>query len=83
MELKNETASPDPSNAGPGGLNRALIDPPSMHTRWMQWARHGVQPRRGTRLRFRRDQAVGQELASLIIPPALRERTPRRIAALP
>src|SRR5882762_3275176 len=76
MELKNESASPDPSNVGPGGLNRALIDSALDCIISMDAGGHVTEFNLAAERVFgyRRDQAVGQELASLIIPPALRER---------
>jgi two-component system CheB/CheR fusion protein len=76
MEPKNEPPSPDPSNAGPGSVNRALLDSAldciismdaSGHVTEFNLAAESV-------FGYRRDQAIGQELASLIIPPELRER---------
>lgn len=76
MEPKNEPASPDPSNIGPGGFNRALLDSAldciismdaSGRITEFNLAAEGV-------FGYKRDQAIGQELASLIIPPELRER---------
>jgi two-component system CheB/CheR fusion protein len=76
MDPKNEPASPDPSNAGPGGLNRALIDSAldciismdaSGNVTEFNLAAENV-------FGYKRDQAIGQELASLIIPPEFRER---------
>lgn len=76
MEPKNEPASPDPSNVGPGGLNRALLDSAldciismdaSGRVTEFNLAAESV-------FGYRRDQAIGQELASLIIPPEFHER---------
>ncbi|MEY2575068.1 MAG: hypothetical protein QOF80_555 [Verrucomicrobiota bacterium] len=76
MEPKNEPASPDSSNAGPGGANRALLDSAldciismdaSGHVTEFNLAAENV-------FGYKRAQAIGQELASLIIPPELRER---------
>lgn len=76
MEPKNEPASPDPSNVGPGGLNRALIDSALDCIISMDAGGHVTEFNLAAERVFgyRRDEAVGQELASLIIPPALRER---------
>jgi two-component system, chemotaxis family, CheB/CheR fusion protein len=76
MDPKNEPASPDSSNVGPGGLNRALLDSAldciismdaSGHITEFNLAAENV-------FGYKRDQVIGQELASLIIPPELRER---------
>jgi PAS domain S-box-containing protein len=76
MEPKNESASPDPSNAGPGGLNRALIDSALDCIISMDASGHVTEFNLAAERVFgyKRDQAIGQELASLIIPPVLRER---------
>jgi two-component system, chemotaxis family, CheB/CheR fusion protein len=76
MDPNNEPAFPDPSNVGPGGLNRALIDSAldciiSMDARGnvteFNLAAENV-------FGYKRDQTIGRELASLIIPPEFRER---------
>jgi len=76
MEPGNQPASPDPSNVGPGGPNRALLDSAldciismdaSGHITEFNLAAENV-------FGFKRDQVIGQELASLIIPPEFRER---------
>ena len=76
MEPKTEPASPDPSKAGPGGVNRALLDSAldciismdaSGHVTEFNLAAENV-------FGYRRDDVIGQELASLIIPPEFRER---------
>ena len=76
MEPKNEPASPDPSNVGPGSPNRALLDSAldciismdaSGHITEFNLAAESV-------FGYKRAQAIGQELASLIIPPEFRER---------
>ncbi|PYI91686.1 MAG: hypothetical protein DME97_12380 [Verrucomicrobia bacterium] len=76
MEPKNEPASPDPPVIGPDGLNRALLDSAldciitmdasGSVTEFNAAAQHVFG--------YSREEAVGQELASLIIPPAFRER---------
>jgi two-component system CheB/CheR fusion protein len=75
MDPKKEPASPDPFNAGPG-LNRALIDSAldciismnaSGRVTEFNLAAESV-------FGYRRDEVIGQELASLIIPPEFRER---------
>jgi PAS domain S-box-containing protein len=76
MEPKNEPVSADPSNVGPGGLNRALLDSAldciismnaSGHITEFNLAAENV-------FGYKRAQAIGQELATLIIPPEFRER---------
>jgi two-component system, chemotaxis family, CheB/CheR fusion protein len=76
MDPKNEPVSPDPSNVGPGGLNRALIDSAldciismdaSGNVTEFNLAAENV-------FGYKRDQAIGQDLASLIIPSEFRER---------
>jgi two-component system, chemotaxis family, CheB/CheR fusion protein len=76
MEPKIEPASPDPSDIRHGGSNRALLDSAldciiSMNasgrvTEFNLAAEHVFG--------YTRDKALGQELASLIIPPEFRER---------
>src|SRR5438045_2381585 len=76
MELKNEPASLDPSNVGPGGLNRALLDSALDCIISMDASGQVTEFNLAAEKVFgyRRDQVIGQELASLIIPPEFRER---------
>jgi two-component system CheB/CheR fusion protein len=76
MESKNKPAAPDPSDIGSGGPNRALLDSAldciismdaSGHVTEFNLAAEDV-------FGYKRDQAIGQDLASLIIPPEFRER---------
>ncbi len=76
MEPNNEPALPDPSNIGPGGFNRALLDSAldciismdaSGHVTEFNLAAENV-------FGYKREQAIGRELATLIIPPEFRER---------
>jgi two-component system CheB/CheR fusion protein len=76
MEPKNEPASPGPWDIEHGGLNRALIDSALDCIISMDATGRVLEfnPAAERVFRYTRDQAVGQELASLIIPPAMRER---------
>jgi two-component system CheB/CheR fusion protein len=76
MEPKNEPASPDPSVIGHGGLNRALIDSALDCIISMDAKGRVIEFNLAAESVFgySRAEAVGQELASLIIPPAMRER---------
>jgi len=76
MEPKNEPVSPDPSNVGPGGLNRALLDSALDCIISMDAGGRVTEFNLAAESVFgyRRDEAIGKELGSLIIPPELRER---------
>ena len=76
MEPKNEPVSPDPSNIEHGGLNRALIDSALDCIISMNASGRIIEFNLAAERVFgySRAEAVGQELASLIIPPELRER---------
>jgi two-component system CheB/CheR fusion protein len=76
MEAKNEPPFSDPSSIGPAGFNRALLDSAldciismdaSGHITEFNLAAENV-------FGYKRDQAIGRELATLIIPPEFRER---------
>jgi two-component system CheB/CheR fusion protein len=76
METRNEPASPDPREIGHRGLNRALIDS-ALDCIISMDARGRVlefNPAAERVFGYSRAQAVGQELAGLIIPPAMREQ---------
>src|SRR6266403_353444 len=76
MESKDESASPRPAGIWQGGLDRALLD--SALDCIISMDANGrvleFNPAAERVFGYTRDQAVGQELASLIIPPALRDR---------
>src|SRR4051812_48505862 len=76
MEPKNETASPHLSTIGHGGLNRALLN--SALDCLISMDADGrileFNPAAERTFGHKRDQVIGQELASLIIPPGFRER---------
>jgi two-component system CheB/CheR fusion protein len=76
MEPKDETASPHLSSIGHGGLNQALLNSALDCVISMDAGGRILEfnPAAERTFGYRRDQAVGQELASLIIPPGLRER---------
>jgi two-component system CheB/CheR fusion protein len=76
MEPKDEPASPRPSGIRHGGLDRALLDSALDCIISMDATGHVLEfnPAAERVFGYTRDQAVGQELANLIIPPALRER---------
>src|SRR2546421_7269514 len=76
MEPKSEPASPGPPDIGPGGLNRALLDSALDCIITMDASGRVTEFNAAAQRVFgySREEAVGQELASLIIPPALRER---------
>jgi two-component system CheB/CheR fusion protein len=76
MESKNEPASPHRSGTGQSGLDRALLDAALDCIISMDVTGRVLEfnPAAERVFGYTRDQAVGQELASLIIPPALRER---------
>ena len=76
MESKDEPASPRPSGIRHGGLDRALLDSALDCIISMDATGHVLEfnPAAERVFGYTRDQAVGQELASLIIPPAMRDR---------
>ena len=76
MEPKNEPFSPVPSDSGHAGLNRALIDSALDCIISMNASGRIIEFNLAAERVFgySRAEAVGQELASLIIPPDLRER---------
>jgi two-component system CheB/CheR fusion protein len=76
MEPKTESAFPLPRETGQGGLDRALIDSALDCIISMNATGHIVEFNPAAELVFgyTRDQALGQELASLIIPPEFRDR---------
>src|ERR1700716_2414936 len=75
MESKPEPASPDPSEIGHGGLNRALLDSALDCIITMDATGRVTEFNAAAQRVFgySRQESVGKELASLIIPPALRE----------
>jgi two-component system CheB/CheR fusion protein len=76
MESKDEPASPRPSDIRHGGLDRALLDSALDCIISMDVTGRVLEfnPAAERVFGYTREQAVGQELASLIIPPAMRER---------
>lgn len=76
MEPKNEPFSPVPSDSGHASLDRALIDSALDCIISMNASGRVTEFNLAAERVFgySRDEAVGQELASLIIPPELRER---------
>ena len=74
MESKNETGSPRVS-AMPGGLDRALLESALDCIISMDTAGRVTEfnPAAERVFGYTRDEALGQELASLIIPPAQRD----------
>src|ERR1044071_3783108 len=76
MESKNETGSPRLSEMHHGGLHRALLDSALDCIISMNAAGQIIEFNAAAERVFgyTRDQALGQELASLIIPPDQRER---------
>jgi two-component system CheB/CheR fusion protein len=74
MESKDEPASPRPPGIH-GGLDRALLDSALDCIISMDATGHVLEfnPAAERVFGYTRDQAVGQELASLIIPPAMRD----------
>ena len=77
MESKEHSESAGPSSeTGPGGLNRALLDSALDCIISMDASGRVTEFNAAAQRVFgyTRDQAVGQELAGLIIPTALRER---------
>jgi two-component system CheB/CheR fusion protein len=76
MEPNNESALPQPSAIGHGGLDRALLDS-ALDCIISMDARGRIvefNPAAERTFGYKREQAVGQELASLIIPPGFRQR---------
>jgi two-component system CheB/CheR fusion protein len=76
MEPNNESALPQPSAIGHGGLDRALLDSALDCIISMDASGRIVEfnPAAERTFGYKREQAVGQELASLIIPAGFRER---------
>src|SRR2546421_3731172 len=76
MELDPASASSTSSETGHGGLERALLDSALDCIISMDATGRVLEFNRAAERVFgyTREQAVGQELASLIIPPAMRER---------
>jgi two-component system CheB/CheR fusion protein len=76
MEPKNEPASPRPLAIGHGGVDRALLDSALDCIISMDASGRVVEfnPAAERTFGYKREQAVGQELASLIIPPGFRQR---------
>src|SRR5256885_2011950 len=76
MESKNETGSASPQEMRHGGLDRALLDSALDCIISMNAAGCVIEfnPAAERVFGYTRDQALGQELASLIIPPAQRHR---------
>ena len=76
MESKDEPASSSAPETGYGGLNRALLDSALDCIISMDAKGRVLEFNRAAERVFgySRDEALGQELASLIIPPALRDR---------
>jgi two-component system CheB/CheR fusion protein len=76
MELNEHPISGAGSETSPVGLNRALLDAALDCIITMDATGHVLEFNAAAQrvFGFSRDQAVGQELASLIIPPELRDR---------
>src|SRR2546421_10516123 len=76
MESKNETGSASPQAMRHGGLDRALLDSALDCIISMDAAGCVIEfnPAAECVFGYTRTQALGQELASLIIPPAQRDR---------
>jgi two-component system, chemotaxis family, CheB/CheR fusion protein len=76
MESKTEPASPLSRETGHRGLNRALIDSALDCIISMNATGHIVEfnPAAERVFGYTREQALGQELAGLIIPPEFRDR---------
>jgi two-component system CheB/CheR fusion protein len=76
MESKDQPASSGPSELWAGGFDRALLDSALDGIISMDASGWVIEfnPAAERIFGYTRDQAVGQELASLIIPPAMRER---------
>jgi len=76
MESKNESASPRLSEMQHGGVDRALLNSALDCIISMDAVGRVIEfnPAAERVFGYSRDQAVGQELASLIIPPDQRER---------
>ena len=75
MESKNETGSPRVDAMQPGGLDRALLESALDCIISMDTAGRVTEfnPAAERVFGYTRDEALGQELASLIIPPAQRD----------
>src|ERR1700682_3076885 len=76
MQSKDQPPSSGPSDIPYGGLDRALLDSALDGIISMDASGRVIEfnPAAERIFGYTRDQAVGQELASLIIPPAMRER---------
>lgn len=76
MEPKNETVLPHVSATGHGGVNQALLDSALDCIISMDQEGRVIEfnPAAERTFGYRRDQVIGQELASLIIPAGFRER---------
>jgi two-component system CheB/CheR fusion protein len=76
MEPKNEPGQPLPQDHGHGGLNRALLDSALDCIISMDATGHVVEfnPAAERVFGYTRGEALGKELASLIIPPEFRDR---------
>ncbi|MEY2579389.1 MAG: hypothetical protein QOI49_2213, partial [Verrucomicrobiota bacterium] len=76
MKPKNEPLPPDPPQVGPADPDRALLDSALDCIISMDAGGHITEFNLAAENVFghKRDQVMGQELASLIIPPEFRER---------